>query len=219
MHRLKQRNYDIPVDIDQEHIVKMDKVLDSSSMPKEKSIIESTVSSITKDYVWVNIGIKSEGKIPINEFKINGFGRVPEIGDSVEVWIEKHEDQNGSLIVSHSQVNRIRSWKELEEVFQTKQLIEGTITKKVRGGFMVTLLPWGVEAFLPSSQMEFRSMAGKSSNILQVMANKKLPFFIIRMERRWNIIVSRKIDPTSSEPQSQPKFKNQEFKNNNQDKS
>ncbi len=190
--RSKQRNYDKNINIDLPHIEEMSELVKLSSMPKEKSIVQATVSSITKDYVWVNIGIKSEGKIPINEFKINGFGEVPQVGDLIEVWIEKHEDSNGSLLVSFSKVNHIRSWKELEDTFQSKKLVEGTITDKVRGGFIVALLPWGVKAFLPSSQIEFRAGAGKSSNVLQMMRNKKLPFFIIRMERRWNIIVSRK---------------------------
>ena len=190
--RLKPRKHDRAVDINNSHIDQMSELLKVSAMPKEKTIVEATVSNISKEYVWVNIGIKSEGKIPINEFSINGFGEIPNVGDAIEVWLDKHEDSQGHLVVSFSKVTHIRAYKELEDVFNNKKLVEGTITDKVRGGFIVALLPWGVKAFLPSSQIEFRSIAGKSSNIMHVMKGKKLPFFIIRMERKWNIIVSRK---------------------------
>ncbi|QEK38775.1 S1 RNA-binding domain-containing protein [Candidatus Cytomitobacter primus] len=215
MHSLKpkQTKYDQIVEVKSEHVSAMSELTKLSSMPREKSIVQATVSSITKDYVWVNIGIKAEGKIDINEFKINGFGEVPNLGDLISVWIEKHEDSNGSLVVSFSKVNHIRSWKELEDIFQSKKLVEGTIIEKVRGGFIVALLPWGVKAFLPSSQIEFRSIGGKSSNILQTMRNKKLPFFIIRMERKWNIIVSRKsIEQNDAQSEDKPKSDKSESK-------
>ncbi|QEK37832.1 hypothetical protein FZC35_00310 [Candidatus Cytomitobacter indipagum] len=196
--------YNKSLEVDESNLRNMEEIKNSFSMPKEKSIVPATVSGVTKDYVWVNIGIKSEGRIDINEFKINGFGKIPNVGDLISVWIDKHEDSNGSMVISFSKVNQIRSWKDLEEIFQGKKLVEGTITEKVRGGFIVILLPWGVKSFLPSSQIDYSSLGGKASNLLQTMRNKKMQFFIIRMERKWNIIVSQKSDNQNDSRDSRP---------------
>ncbi|USO00847.1 MAG: S1 RNA-binding domain-containing protein [Alphaproteobacteria bacterium] len=190
----KARKYDKQVEVDSGDESLLSKFVSDMVTPREKTIVKATVSNITKDYVWVNIGIKAEGKIAINEFFINGFGEVPKLGALIEVWLDRHEDSNGNLVVSFSKVTHIRAYKELEEIFNTKKLVEGTIVDKVRGGYIVALLPWGVKAFLPSSQIDIRTLIGKSlsTNVMHVMKNKKIPFFIIRMERKWNIIVSRK---------------------------
>ncbi|QEK39275.1 S1 RNA-binding domain-containing protein [Candidatus Nesciobacter abundans] len=187
---IKQRKYERDVETSAEDIANLQKIAQGMSMPQERAIVQGTVISVTKDHVWVDIGVKSEGKISIEEFSMNGHGEVPREGDMIELWLDKLEGHKG-LSISYSKVKHINSWKALDQIFRTGSLIDGIISNQGKGGFTVNLLPWGVKAFLPISQtdLKIRNLANTDPKLL---SKEKFTFVIIKMERKWNIVVSRK---------------------------
>lgn len=152
----------------------------------EGKVIKGTVISIEKDIVLVDVGLKSEGRIPLKEFSEHGQAPQLNVGDIVEVYLERMEDRNGDAILSREKARREASWVILEEAHKNNQRINGTIFGRVKGGFTVDIM--GAVAFLPNSQIDVRPIRDPS-----VLMNVVQPFQILTMDRlRGNIVVSRR---------------------------
>ena len=124
---------------------------ESLNTVKDKEVIEGTIIAMNKREAVVNIGYKSDGIIPMNEFRYN-----PDInvGDTVEVFIENPEDKKGQLILSHRKARAVRSWDRVNEAMEKDEIIKGFIKCRTKGGMIVDV--FGIEAFLPGSQIDVR---------------------------------------------------------------
>jgi len=152
----------------------------------EGSVVSGTVLSIEKDMILIDIGLKSEGRVPIREFGNNEDEINLKTGDTVEVYIERLEDSNGQAILSREKARREESWVNLEKALEKQQRVNGVIFGKVKGGFTVDLE--GATAFLPGSQVDIRPIKD-----LGVLMGTPQPFQILKMDRRrGNIVVSRR---------------------------
>ena len=152
----------------------------------EGSVVSGTVLSIEKDMILIDIGLKSEGRVPIREFGNNEDEINLKAGDTVEVYIERLEDSNGQAILSREKARREESWINLEKALEKQQRVNGVIFGKVKGGFTVDLE--GATAFLPGSQVDIRPIKD-----LGVLMGTPQPFQILKMDRRrGNIVVSRR---------------------------
>ena len=152
----------------------------------EGSVVSGTVLSIEKDMILIDIGLKSEGRVPIREFGNNEDDINLKAGDTVEVYIERLEDSNGQAILSREKARREESWVNLEKALDKQQRVNGVIFGKVKGGFTVDLE--GATAFLPGSQVDIRPIKD-----LGVLMGTPQPFQILKMDRRrGNIVVSRR---------------------------
>ncbi|EQD35868.1 30S ribosomal protein S1, partial [mine drainage metagenome] len=150
------------------------------------SIIKARVISINPDVVIVNAGLKSEGVIPIDQFRDDGGSVQIQVGDEVEVAIDTLEDGMGETRLSRERAKRLRAWKELEEAFEKQDIVTGTITGKVKGGFTVNLSE--IRAFLPGSLVDIRPVRDSS-----YLEGRPLQFKIIKLDqKRNNVVVSRR---------------------------
>ncbi|MFY9270647.1 MAG: 30S ribosomal protein S1 [Candidatus Manganitrophaceae bacterium] len=152
---------------------------------QEGSVIEGVILSIQGDGVLVDIGYKSEGVIPKQEFTADDFKKL-QPGGKVLVYLEEREDPDGNIILSKEKADRMKIWKEIEEVHQKESVIEGKILSRIKGGMIVDI---GVKAFLPGSQIDLRPVRD-----LDHLIGKTFPMKIIKMNhRRGNIVVSRRV--------------------------
>jgi small subunit ribosomal protein S1 len=153
----------------------------------EGSVVKGKVVAVNGDEVIVDVGLKSEGRVPLKEF--GGPGGAPaEIapGDTVEVYVERFESRTGEAVLSRDKARREESWNRLERAFNEQDKVEGHIFGRVKGGFAVDL--GGAVAFLPGSQVDIRPMREVGH-----LVNKAEPFLILKMDRRrGNIVVSRR---------------------------
>ncbi|MDD5709663.1 MAG: 30S ribosomal protein S1 [Candidatus Marinimicrobia bacterium] len=144
--------------------------------------VNGHVIRITDKEVVVDIGFKSEGLIPVEEFGNN----IPELGDEIEIFVDKIEDRKGQLILSKKKADFLRAWERLKEVHESDGVIEGYIVKRIKGGMVVDL--GGVEGFLPGSQIDVRPVTD-----FDAFVGKTLELKIVKLnEARKNIVVSRK---------------------------
>ncbi len=151
---------------------------------KEGEIVKGRVMGVTRDVVIVDVGFKSEGVIPLDEFPqpLNIA-----VGEEVEVFLDAVEDQNGQLILSKQKADFLRVWDHIREAFEQGVLVDGKLVKRIKGGMVVDL--FGVEAFLPGSQIALRQVPDFDSLIGQTM-----PIKIIKLNKsRRNIVVSRRV--------------------------
>tara|TARA_B100001059_G_scaffold142381_1_gene142335 strand:+ start:348 stop:2057 length:1710 start_codon:yes stop_codon:yes gene_type:complete len=152
----------------------------------EGSVVSGTVLSVEKDMILIDIGLKSEGRVPLREFGNNEEEIKINTGDVVEVYIERLEDANGHAVLSREKARREESWVNLEKALEKQQRVNGVIFGKVKGGFTVDLE--GATAFLPGSQVDIRPIKD-----LGVLMGTPQPFQILKMDRRrGNIVVSRR---------------------------
>ncbi len=152
----------------------------------EGSVVSGTVISIEKDIIIIDVGLKCEGRVPLREFGNNGEEAKINVGDTVEVYIERLEDINGQAILSREKARREEAWVNLEVALEKQQRVNGIIFGKVKGGFTVDLE--GATAFLPGSQVDIRPIKD-----LGVLMGTPQPFQILKMDRRrGNIVVSRR---------------------------
>ena len=152
----------------------------------EGSVVSGTVISIEKDMILIDVGLKCEGRVPLREFGNNEEEININVGDSVEVYIERLEDINGNAILSREKARREEAWVNLEVALEKQQRVNGIIFGKVKGGFTVDLE--GATAFLPGSQVDIRPIKD-----LGVLMGTPQPFQILKMDRRrGNIVVSRR---------------------------
>jgi len=165
----------------------------------EGTVIRGTIVAVENDFAVVDVGLKSEGRVPLKEFAT--AGRAPEIkaGDIVEVFVERYEDRNGEVVLSREKAKREEAWTLLEKSFQDAQRVTGIIFGRVKGGFTVDLS--GAVAFLPGSQVDIRPVR----DITPLLGTPQ-PFQILKMDRsRGNIVVSRRavLEETRAEQRSE----------------
>mgnify|MGYP001215228614 FL=1 len=152
----------------------------------EGTVIEGTVIAIENDTAVIDVGLKAEGRVPLKEFSTPGADSNINVGDKVEVFLDRMENRNGEAAISRERARREEAWVELEGAFGDSKRVEGTIFGRVKGGFTVDL--GGAVAFLPQSQVDVRPIR----DIGPLMGNKQ-PFQILKMDRRrGNIVVSRR---------------------------
>jgi small subunit ribosomal protein S1 len=150
---------------------------------KDKEVVEGTVISINKREVVVNVGYKSDGIVPMSEFRYN-----PElkVGDKVEVYIESQEDKKGQLILSHKQARATRSWDRVNEALESQEVVKGFVKCRTKGGMIVDI--FGIEAFLPGSQIDVKPIRD-----YDVFVNKTMEFKVIKINQEFkNVVVSHK---------------------------
>lgn len=165
----------------------------------EGRIITGKVIGIENDVVIIDVGLKSEGRVPLKEFFVAGVGPDLNVGDTVEVFLERLEDRNGETVLSYEKARREASWKILEKSHEKSEHVDGVIFGRVKGGFTVDLK--GVVAFLPGSQVDIRPVRDVSPLI-----GVSQPFQILKMDRaRGNIVVSRRaiLEETRAEARSE----------------
>jgi len=151
---------------------------------EEGEIVKAHVLEIRENLVVLDIGFKSEGTIPLEEFK-----DMPDLkaGDEVEVLLEHLEDQEGSVVLSKKKADFMRVWERIRVAYESDQPVEGTLVKKIKGGVVVDLM--GVDAFLPGSQIALRRVPN-----IDELLGQKYEFKIIKLDkRRRNIVVSRRV--------------------------
>ena len=152
----------------------------------EGSVVSGTVLSIEKDMILIDVGLKSEGRVPLREFATDDGDVIINVGDIVEVYIERLEDINGHAVLSREKARREESWVNLEKAHEAQKRVNGVIFGKVKGGFTVDLE--GATAFLPGSQVDIRPIKD-----LGALMGTPQPFQILKMDRRrGNIVVSRR---------------------------
>src|SRR4051794_36346921 len=152
----------------------------------EGSVIKGTVVAIEKDVAVIDIGLKTEGRVPLKEFTNHGRDPAPKVGDEVEVYLERIENALGEAVISRDKARREESWVKLEQAFEKQEKVEGVIFNQVKGGFTVDLD--GAVAFLPRSQVDIRPVRDVAP-----LMNVPQPFQILKMDRRrGNIVVSRR---------------------------
>lgn len=157
--------------------------LDSIQDFQEGTVVSGNIISLTGDEAIVDIGYKSEGVIPISEFRdISKFN----VGDTINVYLEAFEDQNGMVVLSKKVADKLENWEKTVLACEEGRIIEGHIFKKVKGGFMVDI---GMEAFLPASQVDIKPLKDMESFV-----GMSFEFKVIKIdEARKNIVVSRRI--------------------------
>jgi len=151
----------------------------------ENKVVKGKVVAVDSNFVTIDVGLKSEGRVALSEFNYNGNVEL-KAGDEVDVFIDRYEDKSGSIVLSREKALREAAWDDLEKSFKEGANVMGTMFNRVKGGFMVNL--GGVTAFLPGSQVDVRPV----KDISPLMGVEQ-PFLILKMDKqRENIVVSRK---------------------------
>ena len=152
----------------------------------EGSVVKGTVVAIHDDYVTIDVGLKSEGRVALKEFGIAGQSAEVQVNDTVEVYVERMEDKDGQAVLSREKARREEAWVILENAFEAQERVTGVIFGRVKGGFTVDLS--GATAFLPGSQVDIRPI----HDVGPLMGTPQ-PFQILKIDRRrGNIVVSRR---------------------------
>ena len=149
----------------------------------ENDVVEGTVISINKREVVVSIGFKSDGIVPVSEFRYN-----PElqVGDKVEVYIENQEDKKGQLVLSHKKARLSKAWDRINQALQDKETIKGFIKCRTKGGMIVDV--FGIEAFLPGSQIDVKPIRD-----YDIFVGKTMEFQVVKINQEYkNVVVSQK---------------------------
>ena len=146
-------------------------------------VVEGTVTEINKREVTVNIGYKSEGIIPISEFRYNPDLKV---GDKVEVYVESVEDKGGALVLSHKKARQLKSWDRVNEALNNDEVIKGYVKCRTKGGMIVDV--FGIEAFLPGSQIDVKPIRD-----YDMYVDKAMEFKVVKINQEYrNVVVSHK---------------------------
>src|SRR5437879_10342970 len=152
----------------------------------EGTVVKGRVVAVENDAVLIDVGLKSEGRVPLKEFAAGGAEPEIKVGDKVEVYLERYEDRNGEAQLSREKARREEAWTLLEKSFQANERVTGVIFGRVKGGFTVDLS--GAVAFLPGSQVDIRPVRD-----IGPLLGSPQPFQILKMDRRrGNIVVSRR---------------------------
>ena len=156
---------------------------ESLNTVKDKEVIEGTIIALNKREAVVNIGYKSDGIIPVNEFRYNPDIKV---GDTVEVFIENQEDKKGQLILSHRKARMSRSWERINQALENDEVIKGFIKCRTKGGMIVDV--FGIEAFLPGSQIDVKPIRD-----YDIFVGKTMEFKVVKINQEFkNVVVSHK---------------------------
>ena len=149
----------------------------------DREVVDGTVIAMNKREVVVNIGYKSDGIIPLNEFRYNPDLKV---GDTVEVYIENQEDKKGQLVLSHRKARATRSWDRVNAALENEEIIKGYIKCRTKGGMIVDV--FGIEAFLPGSQIDVKPIRD-----YDVFVGKTMEFKVVKINQEFkNVVVSHK---------------------------
>ena len=149
----------------------------------DHDVVDGTVISMNKREVVVNIGFKSDGIIPMSEFRYNPDLKV---GDTVEVYIENQEDKKGQLILSHKKARASRSWDRVNEALNNEEIIKGYVKCRTKGGMIVDV--FGIEAFLPGSQIDVKPIRD-----YDIFVGKTMEFKVVKINQDYrNVVVSHK---------------------------
>jgi small subunit ribosomal protein S1 len=163
------------------------------------SVVTGRVLRLTDEFAVVDVGLKSEGRVALKEFGPPGAKPDVKPGDFIELYVERYEDRDGSIILSREKARREEAWTNLEKAFEAQKRVDGTIYGRVKGGFTVDL--GGAVAFLPGSQVDIRPVR----DVAPLMGTPQ-PFQILKMDRaRGNIVVSRRavLEETRAEQRSE----------------
>jgi small subunit ribosomal protein S1 len=165
----------------------------------EGKVLKGTVLAIDGDVATIDVGLKSEGRVPLKEFGAPGQDLSINIGDTVDVFVERYEDRDGLIRLSREKARREEAWADLEKSFKAGVRVNGFIFGRVKGGFIVDLS--GAVAFLPGSQVDIRPVRDVSP-----LMGTPQPFQILKMDaQRNNIVVSRRavLEETRTEARSE----------------
>jgi small subunit ribosomal protein S1 len=158
----------------------------NDSTATEGSVVKGRVVAIENDLAIIDVGLKTEGRIPLREFQGHGRDTKLQAGDEVEVYLERIENALGEAVISRDKARREEAWVRLERSFEANERVDGVIFGRVKGGFTVDL--GGAVAFLPGSQVDIRPIRDVGP-----LMNMSQPFQILKMDRRrGNIVVSRR---------------------------
>jgi len=163
------------------------------------SVVTGRVIRLTDEFAVVDVGLKSEGRVALKEFGPPGAKPDVKPGDMIELYVERYEDRDGTIILSREKARREEAWTNLEKAFEAQKRVDGTIYGRVKGGFTVDL--GGAVAFLPGSQVDIRPVR----DVGPLMGTPQ-PFQILKMDRaRGNIVVSRRavLEETRAEQRSE----------------
>lgn len=155
----------------------------------ENKVVDGKIVAIDDNFVTIDVGLKSEGRVPLSEFMIGGKKEEIKVGDTIKIFIDRYEDRSGSIVLSRGKALREASWNDFEESFKKGENVMGVIFGKVKGGFLVSLTGSnGATAFLPGSQVDVRPI----KDMAPLMGIEQ-PFMILKMDKqRENIVVSRR---------------------------
>ncbi len=176
------KSADIYKDTDREQFEKMyDQTLSSIV---EHEVVKGKIIGLTNKEVVVNIGFKSDGLIPLSEFR-----HMPDlkIGDEVEVYVETQEDKNGQLVLSHKKARALKSWENVNNALERDEVIQGFVKCRTKGGLIVDV--FGIEAFLPGSQIDVKPIRD-----YDVFVGKTMEFKVVKINNEFkNVVVSHKV--------------------------
>ncbi len=157
---------------------------ESLGQVKDQQVIEGTIISMNKREAVVNIGYKSDGIIPMSEFRYNPDTKV---GDKVEVFIENAEDKKGQLVLSHRKARAARAWNRVNEAMANEEIIKGEVKCRTKGGMIVDV--FGLEAFLPGSQIDVKPIRD-----YDIFVGKTMEFKVVKINAEYkNVVVSHKV--------------------------
>ena len=149
----------------------------------ENEVVEGEVTALNKREVVVTIGGKSEGVIPAPEFRYNPDLKV---GDKVEVYVESAEDKKGQLVISHKKARALKSWDRVNEAYEAEEIVKGFVKTRTKGGMIVDV--FGIEAFLPGSQIDIKPIRDYDAYV-----NQTIDFKIVKINPEFrNVVVSHK---------------------------
>ena len=152
---------------------------------KENQIIKASVTEITKNFIVVDCKAKMEGMIPVEEFNKDELSNL-KVGSEIDVYLERIESMRGEIVISKDKANKMKAWKKMEKVFETKEEITGYITGKVKGGFIANVE--GLPCFMPSSQIDVRPVKK-----IDHLINQPIKVIATRLDKnRGNVCVSRR---------------------------
>jgi small subunit ribosomal protein S1 len=171
---------EVPATIDDAQLAQLYEA--TLSRIREGEVVKGRVVGINKNEVLVDIGAKSLGVVPRREFSTE-----PKIGEEIEVFVEKAEDKEGRAVLSYRRAELLRVWQRVQELYQTQETVQVTITRRVKGGFVVDLM--GMEAFLPGSQVDIRPVRD-----FDAWLGKTIEVRIVKLNQPGeNVVVSRKV--------------------------
>src|SRR5512133_2399462 len=149
----------------------------------DHELIDGTIVAMNNREVVINIGFKSDGVIPLSEFRYN-----PDLkpGDKVEVYVENQEDLSGQLLLSHKKARILKSWERINEAYDKQEIIKGHVKSRTKGGLIVDV--FGIEAFLPGSQIDVKPIRD-----YDIYVDKVMEFKVVKINHEYkNVVVSHK---------------------------
>jgi small subunit ribosomal protein S1 len=153
---------------------------------QEGEVVKGTVIKVNPDHVLIDVGYKSEGQVPIEEFRGPDGQIAIKAGDQVEVLLEKRENESGLVVLSKDKADKLKVWDEISKACEEQEVVEGKIIQRVKGGLAVDI---GVKAFLPGSQVDLRPIRN-----LDKLIGKVYKFKVIKFnKKRGNIVLSRRV--------------------------